>query len=167
MDLFEPGSGFTNQIHDYNGGIAPSGLFWTLRIPDNALSHRGNAVRLRIRNQRVVDSFQIFGPNEVPARVSYDITFTPEGPTRHLRPTSTDPLDPQNFAAVFRFATATGSFSGSSITEPGGQPFSFSGQASSAGVFAEMGFERNGFFLSHGDDEDEDRENAPGIVARP
>jgi len=25
---------FTNQIHDFNPGIAKSGLFWTIRIPD-------------------------------------------------------------------------------------------------------------------------------------
>ena len=34
MDLFEPGSG--SQVHDYNGGIQPSGLFWIVELPDSA-----------------------------------------------------------------------------------------------------------------------------------
>jgi len=26
-----------DQIHDFNPGIAPSGLFWTIRIPDESV----------------------------------------------------------------------------------------------------------------------------------
>lgn len=26
------------QIHDYNPGITPSGLFWTIRVPDDAVN---------------------------------------------------------------------------------------------------------------------------------
>jgi hypothetical protein len=101
----------------------------------------------------VVDSFTIFGPVEVPATVSFDITWTGMGPVRHLRPGSTDPEDPTNLAAEFRDATAVGSFSGTSLTMPGGVPFSFQGDASTEFTWAEMGKERNGFFL-----------NGPGVA---
>jgi hypothetical protein len=35
VDLFVPSSGA--QVHDFNGGILASGLFWTLPVPDDAL----------------------------------------------------------------------------------------------------------------------------------
>ena len=36
MDLFDPSSG--EQVHDFNADIADSGLFWTIAIPDGALT---------------------------------------------------------------------------------------------------------------------------------
>jgi hypothetical protein len=35
-----------DQIHDFNPGIAPSGLFWTVRLPDDSV---GRASRRRLR----------------------------------------------------------------------------------------------------------------------
>jgi hypothetical protein len=35
VDLFEPGSGA--QVHDNNGGLLASGLFWTLPVDDDEL----------------------------------------------------------------------------------------------------------------------------------
>ena len=105
------------QLHDFNGGIQPSGLFWIVQVPDDALKMEGLTAKLHVENASVIDDFQFFAPGGVPATVSFDITW-------------------------FRLATATGSFSGS---ESG---FSFTGQGSSTGVFAEMGTELNGFFLN-------------------
>jgi len=103
----------------------------------------GRTVRVHVDNVPVVDNFTFLGPNEVPATASFDITWTSFGKMQHYRPQSTDPTDPTNFAAQFRFATATGSFSASesgfSLTASG---------ATSAGIFGEMGTERNGSFLS-------------------
>jgi len=94
-----------------------------------------------------VDSFVIFGPDEVPAVVSYDLEFTPTGPLRILAPSSDDPLDPTNLSGQFRDALATGYFTASSVTEPGGEPFSITAQfASSEFAWAEMGMMRNGSF---------------------
>lgn len=148
MDLFEPGSGLTIQQHDYTPGIAPSGLFWTVPMSDNAMRRQGHTVRYTATNFPVVDTFQIFGPDGVPATVTFDITWVASGAVRHLRPASSDPNDPTAFAGEFRNALATGTFSGTSVTEFGGGPFSFAGTASSAGVFAETGTERNGFFVN-------------------
>ena len=97
-----------------------------------------------------MDTFQIFGPNSAPATVSYDVTWRVSGPVQHFRPGSSDPTDPTNFSGEFRFGVASGSFSGASITAPGGDPFSFHGAGTSEGFFAEMGTERNGFFNSPG-----------------
>lgn len=132
------------QVHDFNGGIAPSGLFWTVRVPDDALTIRGWTARLHLEHQPVVDSFVFLGPDEVPATISCDVTWTGGGEMMHFRPGSTDPTDPSNFAGHFRLAVAGGSFSGSETN------FAFEAAgASSQGLFAELGRERNGFFL-HG-----------------
>jgi hypothetical protein len=141
LDLFVPGTG--TQVHDFNGQIKP--LFWTVQIPDTALTMGGDGkVRLRALNVPIVDSFQFFGANEVPATASFDVTWTPVGAVRHLYPTSANPGGAFNFVADFRLATSEGSFSASN----GG--FSFTGTATSQaeGGFAEMGTERNGVFLS-------------------
>jgi hypothetical protein len=92
----------------------------------------------------VVDSFVIFGEDEIPATVSFDITFTGEGRRFHYKPGSDDPLDPTNFDGKFRQGVATGEFSGSNA-----DGFSFTSEpgATSEGVFAELGVEQNGSFL--------------------
>ena len=129
------------QLHDFNGGIQPSGLFWIVQAPDDNLKIEGLTARLRAVNVPVIDDFQFFVPGGVAATGSYDITWTAAGAVQHYRPLSSDPMDPSNFAAEFRSPVATISFTG---TEPG---FTVKGTASSEGIFAEMGTERNGSFL--------------------
>jgi hypothetical protein len=136
----------TVQLHDYNGGIAPSGLFWTARVPDNAVQVSSHAATIEVHDLPVVDSFQIFGPVEVPATASYAIRWEATGAVRHLDPSSDDPSDPTNLSATFRDVTATGTFSASSITHPGGGPFSIHGVIGVA-VWGELGNERNGRFV--------------------
>ena len=82
------------------------------------------------------------GPGTEFASATFDITWTPTGKVHHFRPGSSDPTDPSDFAAEIRFATATGSFT----VVQNGVTFTIN-NASSAGVFAEMGTERNGLFL--------------------
>jgi hypothetical protein len=129
------------QLHDFNGGIRQSGIFWIVQVADDALKIEGLTAKLHVENASVIDDFQFLSPGGVPATVSFDMTWTASGPVMHFQPQSSDSTDPANFAAEFRLATATGTFSGS---ESG---FSFTGTGSSEGVFAEMGTERNGFFL--------------------
>jgi hypothetical protein len=147
VDLFEPGTGFSVQVHDYNPGIAPSGLFWTVPIPDDALSFRGRTARLELEDFPVVDSRVFLGTTEEPARVTLDVTFTGEGKVHEFRSGSSDPADPTAFAGRFRFGRARGRFSGGNAS---GLRFR-SSVATSDGLFAEIGHERNGVFLgSHG-----------------
>lgn len=139
MDLFSPGSG--DQVHDFTPGIAPSGLFWTISVPDGAFSANAQTASLHLADVPIVDSFQFLGPDQIPARVSLDITWTAAGSMRHLQPGSSDPTDPTNLRGQFLTASATGTFSGSNS-----QGFSFSGSAAE-GPFSEIGTESNGSFV--------------------
>jgi len=121
--------------------VAPSGLFWTVRVPNTALhiGAGGTTATLSATNVQVIDS----PPGSMtPARVSFSVTWTAHGTTRHYEPGSPDPTDPTNFRATFyQQATATGSFSGQ---ESG---FTFSSDPGGASTFAEFGKESNGSFL--------------------
>ncbi len=145
MDLFEPGSG--SQVHDFNGGILASGLFWTLPVPDDALwvSPSGRRAVLEVEDLAVLDSFQFFGPNQTPASVSLRVEwrasdgFVPRGkdlsPCRRPIPrrswaTSLSPARPASSRAA----------SSGSRSRPAGTP--------TPGGYAQMGRERNGVFLS-------------------
>lgn len=129
------------QLHDFNGGIQPSGLFWIVQVPADALKLEGLTAKLHVVNAPVIDDFQFFAPGGVAATVTYDIIWTASGEMQHFRPLSNDPMDPANFAGEFRSAVATISFTG---TEAG---FTVHGSGTSEGIFAEMGTERNGSFL--------------------
>jgi hypothetical protein len=134
-------------VHDFNADIADSGLFWTIQIPDQALlvSKNGKSATLHLEDVSVIDSFVFLGENSVPATVTFDITWTGSGARHHFKPGSDDPTDPTNFNGKFRFGVATGTFSGSNS-----DAFSFTSDpgASSEGVFAEIGTESNGLFIS-------------------
>ena len=129
------------QLHDFNGGIQPSGLFWIVQVPDDALEIEGQTAELNVEHASVIDDFQFFAPGGVPGTVSIHIKWTASGDVHHHEPTSSDPTDPANFEGEFRPATATGTFSGSELG------LSFTASASSESTFAEMGDERNGMFL--------------------
>jgi len=129
------------QLHDFNGGIQPSGLFWIVQVPDDALEIEGDTAELNVEHASVIDDFQFFAPGGVPGTVSIHMKWTSTGDVHHHEPTSSDPTDPGNFDGDLRPAIAQGSFSGSELG------FSFTSSASSEGVFAEMGHERNGVFL--------------------
>jgi hypothetical protein len=140
IDLFDPSSGA--QVHDFNGHISQSGLFWIVPVPDYALFVSNGTARLHLTEEGTIDNTFFFGPGTEFASATFDVTWTPTGKVQHFRPGSDDPTDPSNFAADIRFATATGSFT----VVQNGVTFTIN-NASSAGVFAEMGTERNGSFL--------------------
>lgn len=144
MDLFEPGSG--SQVHDFNGGILASGLFWTLPVPDDALwvSPSGRRAVLEVEDLAVLDSFQFFGPNQTPASVSLRVEwrasdgFVPRGKDESVPPT-----DPAAFLGDIAVARSTGFFEGREF----GFAFEARGDTDPRG-YAQMGRERNGTFLS-------------------
>jgi len=89
------------------------------------------------------------------ARTSFDITYTKtSGTARRVRPSTDDPLSPLNWAGKMWNATNSGSFS---VAYDDGT-FSASGTFSSgsSGNFGEMGTERNGFFVHHEEQDDND-----------
>jgi hypothetical protein len=146
VDLYEPGSG--SQVHDFNGGLLPSGLFWTLPVPPGAvrISADGRRAVLRLKDLPVVDSYSFGNPTSTPAsvslRVEWDATgaFAERGSGAAVAPTS---------EAAFRGriapAVSTATFSGSEFG------FSFRsrpGVTTESGGYAQMGFCRNGVFLT-------------------
>ncbi len=141
--MFEPGSG--SQVHDLNGSIWPSGLFWTVPLPDSALTitRGGRRAQLTATKVPVIDSFQILSGEAVPATVSFDVTWSTEGSPQALGSgSSVGPTDPAAFTGSFYAARATGKFTGQELG------FSFStGNISSDQGFAELGTERNGSYL--------------------
>lgn len=144
MDLFEPGSG--SQVHDNNGGILANGLFWVVPLDDDAIrvSHDGRRLVLRARDVPVIDSFQFFGANQIPATVSFYIEWRATAPfVERGSGKNVPPIDPAAFLGRFAVARSTGRFSG---TEFGFGFRSDPGVSSDRG-FAELGPERNGVFL--------------------
>ena len=139
-------------MHDFNPGNAPNGVFWIVQIPDDALQITGDTVTIHLQDVAVVDQFKFpGGTGNVPASVSFDITYTKSGMPRRVRPTSNDPLSPFTWSGKMWMATNSGTFS---VAYNDGS-FSAQGSFSSSGNFGEMGTERNGSFASDGDDNTE------------
>jgi hypothetical protein len=131
----------------------------------------------------VVDAFRFpppvptnFAPDEINispyqlirARTSFDITYTKTpGTARRIRPSTDDPLSPLNWAGKMWDATNSGSFS---VAYDDGT-FSASGTFGSSGNFGEMGTERNGFFVHHEEQDENDdveaREQALSLSRQP
>ena len=135
---------FSNQVHDFNPGIAPSGLFWTIRIPDeNAkIDLEAATASLELSDLELGDHFNV--PNSllrgpfVPADASFQMHWSGVVQRVHLH-------DDQNtFDAHVIEDTATMAMSArtSSFT------FVSDPESTSTSVFAEIGKERNGVFFS-------------------
>jgi hypothetical protein len=144
VDLFEPGSG--SQVHDSNGGVLASGLFWTLPVDENALriARDGRKAILDAKDLQVIDNFQAFGMLGTPATVSVYVEWKATGPpVSRGKGRDVADTDPGAFLGQFRVADSTAKitsteFGFSSRSDPG---------VSTARTFAEMGNERNGVFL--------------------
>ena len=136
MDLLEPGSG--SKVHDFTGGIAPSGLVWTVQIPDESIvvSQGGKRLDVDVQNASLVDF-------EAPAKVSFHMTWQGHGRAeRRGRGTAVGPTDPAAFLGRFFRARATGTFSGAA----GG--FTFESRAKPRSIYAELGTEQSGALLT-------------------
>jgi hypothetical protein len=83
----------THQQHDFEPGIARTGLFWTIRIPRSAVSYdaRTGRARFHARNVRVKDHHDILsaiqggGPRPIPSQVSFDVRWHGRGQHRKIR----------------------------------------------------------------------------------
>jgi hypothetical protein len=144
VDLFEPGSG--SQVHDINGGVLASGLFWTLPLDDDALhvSHDRRRAVLHVEDIQVIENYVLFGPNSTPATLSFHIEWQATGPfVDRGKDATVAPTDPAAFLARFALARSTAEFE---VSEFGFSFMSDPGVNTDRG-FAEMGRERNGAFL--------------------
>ncbi len=143
------------------------------------ISPDGNTLTIHLENVPVVDAFTFpppipsnIAPDEVNispyqlirARTSFDITYTKTpGTARQIRPSTDDPLSPLNWAGKMWDATNSGSFS---VAYDDGT-FSASGTFGSSGNFGEMGTERNGFFVHHEEQGDNDEVEGAQSLSLP
>jgi hypothetical protein len=146
VDLFVPGSGTpATQVHDFNGGILASGLFWTVPAGGDALRvsrDRRHAV-LNLRDVAVVDSFQFFGPNQVSALLSLRVEWRASAPSaKRGSGTAVPASDPAAFLGEIAPARSAGTF----IGEEWDFILDRANGATDRG-YAQMGHSRNGVFL--------------------
>ncbi len=143
MDLFESGPG-SPQVHDLNGGILQSGLFWTVGLRPGSFNVSGNGrvARLHARGVPQVDTFVFAGSNHVSATVELEVRWEAIGPVADLGSGDSVPADdPAAFSGRFAPARATAEIEGLELG------FAFEGEATSDLGYAQLGVERNGVFL--------------------
>jgi hypothetical protein len=134
----------TNQIHDYEPGIAPNGVFWTIAVPDDSVDVKPGAGRARfamkdfaIRDyHEFVNSLLPDGPWE-PATVSFDVRW-------HDIQSRYNTSQP-SWGYAGEFVVTKASIEWSSEQEG----FSFQSDPASTSVtdYAIVGHERNGVFF--------------------
>jgi hypothetical protein len=133
----------TNQIHDYNPGIASNGLFWTMPIADDAIDvspGKGRA-SLVAEDVAVPDFFDfvqsLFPAASVPATVSFDARwFDVQSRVNRNEP---------DFGFAGEFVTTSASIEWSA--EQAGFRFQSDPHDASTTVVAIVGNERNGVFF--------------------
>jgi len=133
-------------VHDYNGGIPPSGLFWTVELPPDAfwVSGRQRRARLHLSDFPLIDQFTFLGPNDTPAVLSMTIEWEALEDRVALGSGDEVPLtDPAAFRGRFAKARSTAHFSGRQL----GFSFESDPGVSTDKGYAEIGRERNGIFL--------------------
>jgi hypothetical protein len=132
-----------NQLHDFNPGIDPSGLFWTTAIPGDAVDadFDDGEASLEVDKLGLDDYFTVEnalfggGPPEVPAHASYDVEWHVGGETFNFRDTT------NHFEGRFKEGTASIKWSGQNALG-----YSFHSDSSKTN-FAEIGRESNGVFF--------------------
>ena len=104
MDLFTGPVG-SGQVHDFNPGIRPSGLFWTQPVSEDVLNvdlEEGTAALeladLDEEDYHDLHNALLDGPSE-PATVSYRMRWTATAPAMQV----TDPV--HGFTGRFRIST--------------------------------------------------------------
>src|SRR5215831_3954996 len=143
MDLFTGPVG-SGQVHDFNPGIRPSGLFWTQPISEDALNvnlQQGTA-SLEVADLDEEDYHNLSnalhdGPSE-PATVAYKMRWAPAAPEMKV----TDAV--HDFTGRFRLTTVTIEWTAETPT------FKFVSDPAktSNNVRSVIGRERNGVFFS-------------------
>ena len=138
---------FSNQVHDFDPGIAANGLFWTVPLPPGSVkSNPGSGVAsLVVNNQMVIDYHDIpnallQGPSN-PATVSFVVNWHQGSQKVKIRNAA------DGFAAELIQNSATMSWS--AVTQ--GVSYFSGPEDTSFSVFAFVGHERNGVFFPQGE----------------
>jgi len=132
------------QIKDFNPGVAPSGLFWTIRIPDDAVAVDAKATNARydVKDVSVFEYTDVWaalaGEPGAPAVVSFNSSWRATGKSLKVRDAS------NRFTGVYRMAQSTIEWKAKSSN------FAYQSDAAntSTTVFSAIGRERNGIFFT-------------------
>jgi hypothetical protein len=144
LDLYEGQVALENQVHDFNPGVAPSGLFWTIRVPSRSVSTSFVPPRasLRVKHLELEDYPNLIDSlrdrNEVGATASFDVRWKGEQKLRHIR------NQKQHFELHYFESMATIEWS---ARNDRGFRFHSDPARTSKTVFALFGHERNGRFF--------------------
>jgi hypothetical protein len=138
----------TQQFHDWEPGIEPSGLFWTIPFPGGAATADPGAGTARLRGESIaVEDYHDFfnaiaetpDPAPRPSHVSFDVRWQGGGDRMKVR-------DPDfGFVGQFVAGDATIDFSCRDDDSPVVYTSVAEGQST---VGAGVGHERNGVFFS-------------------
>jgi hypothetical protein len=136
-----------DQVHDFEPGIAPSGLFWTVAVPPSAIEIAGASGRARfhLENYAIPDYRDILNAlgvsptpaPPVPSHVTFDVRWEGGGERLNVRD------ETFGFAGEFVGSDATISFS---ATNDGGATYT-SVAAGQTTVNSAVGHERNGLYF--------------------
>jgi len=144
--VYDPVSG--SQLVDFNPGIAPSGLFWTTRLPPDSVGgvHPGAGDAIyRAGDIPVLDFHYIEnalfggGPAPTPGVVSFEVRWFGVNNRSNVKNPS------NNFAGEFVRGQAQMEWSATS----GDYHYASAPMSTSSSEFAEIGHERNGTFFPH------------------
>jgi hypothetical protein len=131
-------------VNDFNPGIAPSGLFWTGAVPDNAVEVHPGAGTARFalsdfhtRDFHTIANSIMGGPSD-PAVVSFEMVWAGHG-------RSVVQTDGLTFSFDSVISTATVEWS--ARNEATGMRFQSDPASSSESEFAAVGHEKNGVFF--------------------
>lgn len=135
-----------NQIHDFNPGIAPSGLFWTIVVPNDAVQ-----VNLKAQTASFAyDSLTIEDYNTFANAIMDGASFTSTVSFNLQWSGTTSQIAVRNpaegFEGIFFEDTAAIEWSASSADQSNFM-FTSDPASTSTSVFAEIGLERNGVFF--------------------
>jgi len=135
------------QVHDFNGGILASGLFWTLPVDELHFSHDGSRAVLEVESVGVIDSFAFGNPaflEGTPGVVSLRVKWRATGSaTQRGKDSTVPPTDPAAFIGQFAVAESSAVIEGSEF----GFSFRSNPDVDTTRTFAEIGSESNGSFL--------------------
>jgi hypothetical protein len=151
----------THQKHDLSPGIAPSGLFWTVRIPDRWVhvdsEELEDGARYQVHNLGLKDYRQL--ANSLPALPPGTVQTPPDAAvatfdmrwTGNKGPTSATDSGPNQFTFAGIFTHATMAWS---CSVPG-KHFKFRSDAANTSheTFAALVNERNGSFFAGEEDD--------------
>ena len=138
--MFEPGPG-APILHDLNPGILPSGLFWTIEIPEESIQVNLGKGRASMEADDVPILDDIYGnPPPTPGSVSFKVVWS--GVDERLKIRNDDPIY-GGFAGTFIRNTAQMEWT----ANVGDFTFVSAPLVTSSSSFAEIGHERNSIFF--------------------